>query len=142
VQAMREAIREEMHRDEDVFVIGEDIRIGGSFLFTLGLLDEFVLVSKRAGREYLDGQVRLPFDDVLEYLRSGTLFGTLPLGRVDVSESDGLRRSGTGDRANGSSRNGSGHELVQSVIHTVLPSGFKPRPQRPEPFSGALAAPA
>jgi pyruvate dehydrogenase E1 component beta subunit len=41
VQAMREAIREEMRRDPDVFVIGEDIRIGGSFLFTLGLLDEF-----------------------------------------------------------------------------------------------------
>lgn len=41
VQAMREAIREEMRRDEDVFVLGEDIRIGGSFLFTLGLLDEF-----------------------------------------------------------------------------------------------------
>jgi pyruvate dehydrogenase E1 component beta subunit len=41
VQAMREAIREEMIRDETVFVMGEDIRIGGSFLFTLGLLDEF-----------------------------------------------------------------------------------------------------
>lgn len=41
VQALREAIREEMRRDENVFVIGEDIRIGGSFLFTLGLLDEF-----------------------------------------------------------------------------------------------------
>lgn len=41
VQALREAIREEMHRDQDVFVMGEDIRIGGSFLFTLGLLDEF-----------------------------------------------------------------------------------------------------
>ncbi len=41
VQAMREAIREEMHRDGGVFVLGEDIRIGGSFLFTLGLLDEF-----------------------------------------------------------------------------------------------------
>lgn len=41
VQALREAIREEMYRDEDVFVIGEDIRIGGSFLFTLGLHDEF-----------------------------------------------------------------------------------------------------
>jgi acetoin:2,6-dichlorophenolindophenol oxidoreductase subunit beta len=41
VQALREAVREEMHRDEDVFVIGEDIRIGGSFLFTLGLVDEF-----------------------------------------------------------------------------------------------------
>lgn len=41
VQALREAIREEMTRDESVFVIGEDIRIGGSFLFTLNLLDEF-----------------------------------------------------------------------------------------------------
>lgn len=41
VQALREAVREEMRRDDDVFVLGEDIRIGGSFLFTLGLLDEF-----------------------------------------------------------------------------------------------------
>jgi acetoin:2,6-dichlorophenolindophenol oxidoreductase subunit beta len=41
VQALREAIREEMRRDDDVFVLGEDIRIGGSFLFTLGLLDDF-----------------------------------------------------------------------------------------------------
>ena len=41
VQALREAIREEMYRDEEVFVLGEDIRIGGSFLFTLGLHDEF-----------------------------------------------------------------------------------------------------
>jgi pyruvate/2-oxoglutarate/acetoin dehydrogenase E1 component len=38
---MREAIREEMERDERIFVMGEDIRIGGSFLFTLGLLDAF-----------------------------------------------------------------------------------------------------
>ena len=41
VQALREAVREEMDRDESVFVIGEDIRIGGSFLFTLGLVDEY-----------------------------------------------------------------------------------------------------
>jgi acetoin:2,6-dichlorophenolindophenol oxidoreductase subunit beta len=41
VQALREAVREEMLRDDTVFVIGEDIRIGGSFLFTLGLLDDF-----------------------------------------------------------------------------------------------------
>ena len=41
VQALREAVREEMRRNEQVFVLGEDIRIGGSFLFTLGLLDEF-----------------------------------------------------------------------------------------------------
>jgi pyruvate/2-oxoglutarate/acetoin dehydrogenase E1 component len=41
VQALREAIREEMERDESVFVMGLDVRIGGSFLFSLGLLDEF-----------------------------------------------------------------------------------------------------
>jgi acetoin:2,6-dichlorophenolindophenol oxidoreductase subunit beta len=41
VQALREAVREEMSRDENVFVLGEDVRIGGSFLFTLGLLDEY-----------------------------------------------------------------------------------------------------
>lgn len=41
VQALREAVREEMNADEDVFVMGEDIRIGGSFLFTLGLYDEY-----------------------------------------------------------------------------------------------------
>jgi pyruvate dehydrogenase E1 component beta subunit len=41
VQAMREALAEEMRRDESVFVIGEDVRIGGVFLFTLGLVEEF-----------------------------------------------------------------------------------------------------
>lgn len=41
VQSLREALREEMLRDEAVFVMGEDIGIGGSFLFTLGFLDEF-----------------------------------------------------------------------------------------------------
>ncbi len=41
VQALREALREEMNQDDNVFVMGEDIRIGGSFLFTLGLLDEY-----------------------------------------------------------------------------------------------------
>ncbi len=41
VQALREALREEMKRDPEVFIMGEDIRIGGSFLFTLGLFQEF-----------------------------------------------------------------------------------------------------
>jgi acetoin:2,6-dichlorophenolindophenol oxidoreductase subunit beta len=41
VEAMREALREEMTRDEDVFVIGEDIQIGGAFLVTLGLVETF-----------------------------------------------------------------------------------------------------
>lgn len=45
VEALREAIREEMRRDEKVFCIGEDIGIkggfGGAFTVTLGLSDEF-----------------------------------------------------------------------------------------------------
>lgn len=41
VQALREALSEEMERDQAVFVLGEDVRIGGSFLFTLGMLEKF-----------------------------------------------------------------------------------------------------
>jgi pyruvate dehydrogenase E1 component beta subunit len=41
VEAMREALREELHRDEGVFILGEDIQIGGAFLVTLGLTAEF-----------------------------------------------------------------------------------------------------
>lgn len=41
VEAFREALREEMRADPNIFVMGEDARIGGSFLFTLGLVDEF-----------------------------------------------------------------------------------------------------
>jgi len=45
VEALREAIREEMRRDETVFVLGEDVGIpkgfGGAFTVTLGLSDEF-----------------------------------------------------------------------------------------------------
>lgn len=44
-QALRQAIREEMRRDERVFCIGEDIGIeggfGGAFTVTLGLSEEF-----------------------------------------------------------------------------------------------------
>lgn len=42
VEAIRSALREEMKRDERVFIIGEDIgRYGGAFGVTQGLLDEF-----------------------------------------------------------------------------------------------------
>jgi len=44
-QAIREALREEMHRDDRVFLIGEDIGVkggfGGPFGVTLGLSEEF-----------------------------------------------------------------------------------------------------
>lgn len=42
IEAVREAMREEMRRDSSVFVMGEDIgRRGGVFLATQGFLDEF-----------------------------------------------------------------------------------------------------
>ena len=42
IEAVREAIREEMERDPSVFVMGEDVGIrGGVFLATQGLLEEF-----------------------------------------------------------------------------------------------------
>ncbi|MGQ9622010.1 MAG: alpha-ketoacid dehydrogenase subunit beta [Candidatus Caldatribacteriaceae bacterium] len=41
-EAIREALREEMHRDPSVFLIGEDIGVyGGAFGVTQGLLEEF-----------------------------------------------------------------------------------------------------
>lgn len=41
-EALREALREEMTANEDVFLLGEDIAIyGGAFAVTLGLLEEF-----------------------------------------------------------------------------------------------------
>src|SRR5579862_1664354 len=42
LEAVRQGIREEMVRDPDVFLMGEDIGIyGGAFKITAGLLDEF-----------------------------------------------------------------------------------------------------
>jgi pyruvate/2-oxoglutarate/acetoin dehydrogenase E1 component len=41
-EAIREALREEMRRDERVFLMGEDVGLfGGSFAVSRGLLDEF-----------------------------------------------------------------------------------------------------
>jgi len=41
-EAIREALREEMKRDENIFLIGEDIaEFGGSYKVTLGLVEEF-----------------------------------------------------------------------------------------------------
>lgn len=42
IEAVREAMREEMRRDRDVFVMGEDVgKRGGVFLATQGFIDEF-----------------------------------------------------------------------------------------------------
>jgi pyruvate dehydrogenase E1 component beta subunit len=41
-EALREAHREAMRRDDRVFLMGEDVgRYGGAFAVSLGLLDEF-----------------------------------------------------------------------------------------------------
>ena len=41
-EALREALREEMKRDPNVFLIGEEIaEYGGSYKVTQGLVDEF-----------------------------------------------------------------------------------------------------
>lgn len=41
-QAVRDAMREEMHINPDVFILGEDIGVyGGAFGITFGMLDEF-----------------------------------------------------------------------------------------------------
>ena len=42
INALNEALKEEMRRDEDVYIIGEDVaKMGGSWQITAGLLDEF-----------------------------------------------------------------------------------------------------
>ncbi|NIA31923.1 MAG: alpha-ketoacid dehydrogenase subunit beta, partial [Actinobacteria bacterium] len=42
LNAINQALREEMQRDEKVYLLGEDIGIyGGAFKVTKGLLDEF-----------------------------------------------------------------------------------------------------
>src|SRR5665647_1627327 len=41
-QAIRDAMREEMHRDKNVFLMGEDIGLyGGGFGVSRGMLEEF-----------------------------------------------------------------------------------------------------
>jgi pyruvate dehydrogenase E1 component beta subunit len=41
IQALQEGIAQEMERDENVFLIGEDIRIGGGFGVTKGFFERF-----------------------------------------------------------------------------------------------------
>ena len=42
LEAVREAMMQEMHQDPEVFIIGEDIgTYGGAFGVTMGMLSEF-----------------------------------------------------------------------------------------------------
>jgi len=72
--AVREALQEEMRRDPDVFLIGEDIGIGGgAFRVTEGLLDEF-------------GPDRLVDTPISESAIVGAAIGAAMLGLCPVAE--------------------------------------------------------
>jgi pyruvate/2-oxoglutarate/acetoin dehydrogenase E1 component len=73
-EAIREALREEMQRDKQVFLMGEDIgSFGGSFGVTRGLLDEF-------------GEGRIRDTPISEAAIVGTAIGAALLGMRPVAE--------------------------------------------------------
>jgi len=72
--ALREAIREEMKRDETVFVLGEDIALhGGDFGVTKGLLEEF-------------GETRVKDTPISETAIVGLSLGASSVGMRPVAE--------------------------------------------------------
>jgi len=76
-EAIREAIREEMLRDETVFCLGEDIGIeggwGGAFTVTLGLSDEF-------------GHERILDTPISEIMLSGACVGAAMTGMRPIGD--------------------------------------------------------
>jgi len=73
-EAIREALREEMHKDPLVFLIGEDIGVyGGAFGVTQGLLEEF-------------GPERVIDTPISEAAIAGTAIGASLLGMRPVAE--------------------------------------------------------
>lgn len=73
-EAIREALRQEMQRDERVFLIGEDIGVyGGAFGVTLGLLEEF-------------GEERVVDTPISELTIAGALTGASMTGMRPVGE--------------------------------------------------------
>lgn len=74
LQAIKEALREEMLRDERVFLIGEDIGVyGGAFGVTLGLIDEF-------------GEERVRDTPISEAVIAGAAAGAAMMGMRPVAE--------------------------------------------------------
>ncbi len=72
--AIREALRQEMQRDERVFLIGEDIGVyGGGFGVTFGLLEEF-------------GEERVIDTPISELTIAGSLVGAAMTGMRPVGE--------------------------------------------------------
>lgn len=73
-EAIRDGIRNEMLRDENVFVLGEDIGVfGGSFGATQGLLDEF-------------GKERIRNTPISEIAIVGVAAGAASTGMVPIAE--------------------------------------------------------
>ncbi|MFC1477785.1 alpha-ketoacid dehydrogenase subunit beta, partial [candidate division KSB1 bacterium] len=74
LDAINQALREEMLRDETVFCLGEDIGIyGGAFKVTKGLLDEF-------------GRDRILDTPISESAIAGTAIGSALMGMRPVAE--------------------------------------------------------
>ncbi len=76
-EALREAIREEMRRDERVFCLGEDVDIeggfGGAFTVTLGLSKEF-------------GHERILNTPISEIMIAGAAVGAAMTGMVPIAD--------------------------------------------------------
>jgi pyruvate/2-oxoglutarate/acetoin dehydrogenase E1 component len=74
LEAVREALRQEMQRDERVFVIGEDVGVyGGAFGVTSGLVEEF-------------GEQRVIDTPISEYGIAGAITGAALTGMRPVGE--------------------------------------------------------
>jgi pyruvate/2-oxoglutarate/acetoin dehydrogenase E1 component len=74
LEAVREALRQEMQRDERVFIIGEDVGVyGGAFGVTLGLIEEF-------------GEERVIDTPISEYGIAGAITGAALSGMRPVGE--------------------------------------------------------
>ena len=72
-QAIREALAEEMRRDERVFILGEDVTTGGYFAVTAGLVEEF-------------GPERVLDTPISEYAIVGSAVGAAMTGMRPVAE--------------------------------------------------------
>jgi 2-oxoisovalerate dehydrogenase E1 component len=71
--AINEALAEEMARDDRVYLIGEDVRLGGYFVVTQGLVDEF-------------GPGRVIDTPISEYAIVGSCVGAAMTGMRPVAE--------------------------------------------------------
>ena len=79
-EAVKEAIREALHRDERVFLMGEDVgHYGGCYAVSKGLLDE-------AGRAALEAEVTAEVEAAVAFAEAGTWETVEELTRFVTSE--------------------------------------------------------